>query len=364
MKKLCIVPFTAREIPLLDLLKKQYSIESLVSPKGIGLDGEDVSVLINCQKIGSSITNEVNQSIKRCDTVIVTEVEKEMMSFRTYALTALRCAIDEGKEVYCYLDLEDNEKKEMEQLCKDSGAKLIINSDNEIEAFEDEENLNLFKFETPILYFCEEVPDCDGYSVFLKLTQQLQDRGKSVLAVSSDRYNELIGQKYLNFDAKASITSQLYRINFFVHDLEQRNHPDIIFIKLPYPLMRYNDENVFDCGVSAFLTAQAVPGDGCIYCSHAAPLTVDVWDTYSRSILTKFGYPIVAVHISNRLIDNSGNDSLGVVRIPQQEILKRLDGLKYSTTIPFYHLLINEQIEELGEYIISEFLDLPYGVIK
>jgi len=364
VKKLCIVPFTAQEMPLLDFLKKQYIIESVISPKGIGFEGEDISILTNCQKVGISFTNEVNHSIECCDTVVVTAVNSEMKSLRAYALAALKCAITNSKEVYCFLDLENSEKEEMKHLCKSYGAKLIIYSDDEFEVIENDGDFSLQKFDAPVIYICEEVPDCDGYSVFLKLAQKFKDKGKKVLAISSDRYNKLLGHTYLDFNVKSSITSQLNRVNSIVHDLEQTNHPDIILIKLPYPLMRYNDEFVFDCGVSAYLIAQAVPGDGCIYCSQAEPFTEDVWKTYSQTVLARFGYPLLAVHVSNRFIDGTGNEPFGLVRIPLLEILKRLKDMKDNTTLPFFNLFFDEQLEELAKYIISEFLDLPYGVIK
>lgn len=52
MNKLCIIPFTREEFPLLSSAKKKYSITSLVTPPGFGVADQDVSVIRNCSPVG------------------------------------------------------------------------------------------------------------------------------------------------------------------------------------------------------------------------------------------------------------------------------------------------------------------------
>lgn len=351
-------------MPLLEFLKRKYIIEALVSPKGIGFDGEDISVLNNCEKTGLSFSNQVISSIERSDTIIVTDITEGMNSLRSFAFTGLRCAVDKGKDVYCFLNLDIEEKRELERLRDISGGNLVIISTDGFNKYDDIKARNLFDFNAPVLYICEEVPECDGYAVFLRLAQIIQSKGKRVLAISNDRYNKVLSHVYVNFDVNTTISKQLFRFNFIVHELEYKYHPDIILIKLPYPLMRFNEDNVFDCGVSAYLTSQAVPGEGCIYCTHAMPLPEEFWRTYTDGVLVKYGYPLLAVHVSNRMIDSTGDESLGVIRIPKQEVENRVKDIKNSAHLPFFYLLNDDQIEELGDLIISEFIDIPYGVIQ
>lgn len=365
MKKLCIVPFTKSEMPLLEPLKKQYIIRSLISPKGIGFEGEDVSILRNWGKTGFTFTNQIEQGIECCDTVLVSDISKSQKSLRAFAISAFEEAISRGKEIYCFMELTDDENRKMIEMCKTSAAKvhfMFSNSDESVNNIEGA--IKLFKINVPVLYFCEEVPDCDGYDVFLKLTEYLRQVGKNVLAVSEDKYNSLFGHYFLNFDAKSTIKNTIFRINYFIHDLEMRTHPDIICIKLPSPLMQFDEQNVFDCGGSAYLTAQAVPGDGCVYCTHATPAAGDFWIDFSKSILIKFGFPLTAVHVSNRLIDSTGDRALGTIRIPQREVLASLEGLNDSANMQFSYLMSDDELQKLGKIIVTEYFDFPYGVIQ
>lgn len=41
MKKICIVPFTKNEYSLIEFLPPEYVITSLITPMGIGIEGQD-----------------------------------------------------------------------------------------------------------------------------------------------------------------------------------------------------------------------------------------------------------------------------------------------------------------------------------
>ena len=56
-------------------------------------------------------------------------------------------------------------------------------------------------------------------------------------------------------------------INQAVSFLSCKVNPDIIIVHLPNPVMQYNRQNRFDCGVLSHVISQAVPGNGYLYCS-------------------------------------------------------------------------------------------------
>lgn len=51
MKKICIVPFTKNEYSLIEFLPPEYVITSLITPMGIGIEGQDISVMRNSSDI-------------------------------------------------------------------------------------------------------------------------------------------------------------------------------------------------------------------------------------------------------------------------------------------------------------------------
>lgn len=71
-KAIAICPFTKQEYALLPALSKIYHIKALISPKGIGMEGEDVSRLRSMGDIGFTFSNSVENSMKDVDVVLVT----------------------------------------------------------------------------------------------------------------------------------------------------------------------------------------------------------------------------------------------------------------------------------------------------
>ena len=91
MKKLCIVPFTIWEFPLLNYLKSVYSIYALISPKGIGLEGQDISILRNDYPTGYKFMNEVEDGIHNSEVIIIPKVKNS--SLRTSLLLCSNKAV-------------------------------------------------------------------------------------------------------------------------------------------------------------------------------------------------------------------------------------------------------------------------------
>lgn len=365
MRKLSIVPFTRREIPILKAIEngQEFSIECLISPTGIGFEGEDISILLNGENLGYRFSNGLEQGIEKSEVVLVSDVSENDISLRKYAYIALEVAIQMGKEVLCFLDLNEEEQSKLLLISKQSGAILKLCGGTTSDDIKEFKSFRLFHFDIPVIYICEEIPDCDGYDVFLLLANSLKSSGKNVLAISENKYNELFGWNILEFSTSTDVKSQIFRINWLLHELECEQHPDIILVYLPQPLMQFDDQNVFDLGATAFITTRALPGDGCIYCTHISATPGNFWVEFQESLISKFGFPIMSVHVSNRLIDSTWDDSLATLRIPEQEADKVRRAFSDIDNFSFSDLRNHNNMEALVHLIETEFFNLPYGVI-
>lgn len=362
MKKLCVVPFTRRELPMLPGLRKGYQISDLVAPKGIAFEGEDVGALKNMNPMGQTITDDLDVAVGSTDVVFVSYVPSRYQSLRKYALHALFMAANSRKEIHCFLELTNDEKEAVNMACEKSQTSIAYYTfavcDDKIYDL-----TRLHKFDVPVIYVSEEVPDCDGYEIFLMLAEKLSIEGKNVLAISEDVYNTFLGYECMKFGGNTEVGNQIFRLNILTYELYQAKHPDIILIKLPHPLMKYDDESLFDCGGTAYILSQAIPGDGCIYCTHAEVSGGTYWETFNEGVIAKFGYPIICVNVSNRIIDNAGDIHLSSLRIPENKVISRVKDMRAINDIPFLHLYNENDMQELYQKLLNEYLELPYGVI-
>ncbi len=364
-KTICIVPFTKKEYALADNLSRTYSSMSFVSPKGVGMMGEDISIMKNTYKTGYRFTNLISDGVVHSDAVLITDIKKEQKSLYAFALRALRESIAAGKEIICFLELDDNELNLYQGQCREKDiAYYFYRNPSQDDYAESDEEEEFRSFHIPVIYISEMIPDCEGYDVFLKLVNQLQSDGKRVLAISQDAYNILVEQVHMTFWSKTDSRKMVYRINHAVYDLIRSKRPDILVIRLPEPMMKYDDENTYDFGLTAFLLAQAIPGDGCIFCTYAGTPPVDFWSSLNRSVMYKFGYPIYGVHVSNQIIDTTEDRWISAFYIPVSEVEQELNIFNQHNDFGFYHLLKQEEFDRLYETLNNELFEIPYGVVE
>lgn len=363
MKKMCIAPFSGKEFSLLNSLKSSYEISALVSPPGIGREGEDVSVLRNETQTGIAFCNSIERGIEAADVVLISDVSPAKTALYKFACDALQASIAAGKEILCFLELSEEVRNSVLVKCSDfhAGCKFFLAPET-IE-YKAGEYLRLAAFNAPIFFVSELVPGCGGYDVFLNIAKQFRDLGKRVLAVSEDRYNQLFGYHYISFYSETNAKDKVFEINQQFLKLAKEVKPDVILVKLPYPVLPYDEKHLFDCGVFAYMISQALACSGCILCSPAQCLPASTWAEIGEIIQSRFRFPLLGIHISNQIIDASGNTDLALIHIPSSEVKPEIDALNDIDGCDAYQLLESDEVNKLCRKLIEDFLNLPYGVI-
>lgn len=361
MKKLCIVPFTRTEYSLLDAIDKNvYEIVALVSPMGIGLEKNDVCILRNESPSGYEFSNNVESSLDAGDTIIISNVDKNMKVMFTFAFDALVSSAKKGKEILCFLELDDSQRSIIESLCEIHNS-VIRYFSPKINELEYENNIQLLSWDIPIFAVGEMLPDCDSFDVFLDIVKLFESEGKRVLGFSENPYTMFLGYTCIKFDAPNLLNNQVTRINSLFSQFIDECRPDVIVIHLPKPFMRYNDTNCFDNGLINFAISQAIKIDGCVLCGYSGLPVRGFWKDYMSEIEHKYGYPIMMVHISNRTVDSTSASGISPLRLPLSVVSEELDQLRENETCYFYnHKLSN--VENCNE-LFEEYFDLPFGVI-
>ena len=341
-----------------------FSIRSLISPKGIASDGCDAGILTNSKVRGYAITNSLDAGIQNVDVVLIPHVSKEHRSLYDFALRALYLSIIKNQEVHCFLDIDAEVESAIHETCSRNGTLLHHYKPALEENVHAYKNLRLFKFNSPVLYVSESVNNCYGYEVFLAIKSEFEHAGKKVLAISEDIYNKMVGAHYLQINASGILEDQIFRMNYLVHQLESEFRPDIILIKHPKPLFQYDDKFPFDSGGIGYLLSQAVPGDGCVYCSHFTTFDEEFWSRIFQMVQMRFGYPVLGVHMGNIIPDSSTGVGLGTTYIPDIEIIRNIRDTSSVYGVPFFYVQDRSKCQDFLLKLTDELIDVPFGVIQ
>ena len=361
MKKVCIVPFTSKEWPIVTSLDKTYIVVSVVSPNGIGIGNNDIGILKN--RCGMNIygSTDIKNGFSKCDTVIISKCSDDL---REFAIEALEAAVENKKDILCFLNLSVSEGEKYSRICKDLNIKFITFDLMNITSI-DATNYKFKKINIPVLYIGEMVENIDGDEIYINTINYYRNKKYKVLGLSENIYTYLYEQVPLKFFSNKDYKQEVIQLNYYVNYMVQEIKPDIIIIQLPKPMIQFSNFIHYDFGISAYMVSNAIPADYLILCTPLGMVNSDLHEIIRDSFLSKFGVEITALHVGNQIVDNSYENVEGEFEFVYDKLEHSLafaDNLRKNgcdannyTNKKFLHQLLDE--------IDSEALKLCYGVI-
>ena len=363
-RKLTICPFTKREYALINYLSDSFSIQHVLSPKGIGIEHDDIAYLRFVPNTGITFCNSIESGVKDSDVVLISDIDVTQDKLYGFAKEAMRYAAMEKKDIISFLSIDKKEQMEIRELCAKHGT--TYNSyESHLMAHSNLSSIGrLEKFDVPILYIAELFPGCESYDLFLSICCYLRRQGYNILGISEDIYNSLFNLSYFKFNSDLNPAELIFRINNAIHKMEKALHPDLIVIRFPHPVMKYNEETPFDCGASAYIISQAAPGDAGIITVPSGFSSPQFWDQFTESYHTKFGYPIIGVQVSNQICDSVAGLPATLIHISLDGVIKQNHLMNQRFQVPFFNIYEDDLKKSLFDKIISEYIQMPYGVIN
>lgn len=369
MKKLCILPFDKKIIPLIINQPESYTVSNVVSVNKYD-NGLDIAELVNRIATGKLITCDIKPSIKNSDIVVISDIEKKQKfvdgkidnMYHEFIREGIKMAFDYKKDIICCVNLSDNEQKEYRKIAKKYGIKFeylkLIELDNE--AF-----LKYREVGVPIICIGEMIPECDGYEIFLKLIQRFRKDGIRAVGFSEDKYNVLYNQIPIKFWSGFDPGTTIKAINNYVNYIEKKMCPDVMLIKLPLPMTAYNNKFFFDYGSMAYIILNALKIDFLVYCGLGGYWFSEFIDNIDMNFRSKFGTQISAFHFSNQLIDETSEIEEDITKIymPIDKVQHETRNLRLKKGYSVYNLIDSEEFELFYRKLKTEIIDLTYGII-
>ena len=358
MKKLCIVPFTDKEYPLVLPLTEKYEITA-IAPRGIIKQGTDIAYLKNRPPMHIIAHQYSKQAIINSDIVLISDVSQYDSALLSMAQEALSVALTSDKEIWCFLDqslVSPSQRRSIHHAKKQPICPNSINLEGTAG--------KLRKIPIPVVIVYELLPKCDGYDILLKLTNELMKAGKRVSTVSEDAYNSIFSQYTAKFwQENYSSEALVLRLNKMFSDLIARDNSEILLVKLPLPIMKYDDEHPFDAGLTSYLVSQSLPDSMAICCSYLGTPLSGFWDSVYDNMRAKFGMETIGVHVSNQIIDQADLQEISKLFVSPTRVHGEIEMLNKQNNVSFYNMLSDSDFYEFFTMLYNELFIYENGVV-
>lgn len=372
MEKLvvCAVPFSAEDIPVIVNLTEfipEYVIGSVVSPIGLGLEKKDIGIIENREELGYIATSNLKDSIESCNIVLILSKDK-FSPLYDYSFSAIEEAIKQRKDIICLLNLDKEKMKHYEEICKKQNISFRCVFQDKLPRISYEDITEpIYHPYAPVVFIGELAKDVQGYEVFCNLIKMCRAQGLKVSAFGPEAANDLFGFHAIDFsDTRGELNSRIYRINKYVRTVEEQEHPGIIIIKMPKPMIKFDEDVRYDFGISAYMISQAISASFFIACSPYGFFADEFWNSMSSNFQSKFGYGIDAIHISNKIIDyadQADKNELSYVHMNNQQAQAVIEQVPVESSFILGSLIHSNDMKNVVEEIKRSLLHAPYGLI-
>lgn len=259
-EKLAIFPYS-NEISCLwkysDLIRR-YEIKYLISPKGWGLTGQEISLPSQEQNVIIKIQDEFNGvDANNVDAVWITEEINKID--QSVAIKILDKFLNINiKVLYTTLVCSD-----IKDIIIKSGFSINL---SEIENKEIKSVPAYYQcdFNVPVIMVLGTSIMTEKFELQLNIKRELQDKGYKVSHVGTKSFSNLFESHPIPdwfFGRKYNEAEKISMFNKYLKDIETHEKPDIIIVGIPESIMPLTHKHPFNYGVYAFEICCAVLPD-------------------------------------------------------------------------------------------------------
>ncbi|NLE04258.1 MAG: hypothetical protein GX638_05570 [Crenarchaeota archaeon] len=342
-------PVSAETLPIakyLDDYSEKYCITTLLAFPGSGLVGKDSGYVDNRTNVGKFISSDIQETKGRWTTLLVANHSDIDYNDDIYVLTvdAIRTALLFQKEVICSAQLKQDDLNEFIILNAYNNGQFIYLPELENLPFSQDKG-RLYCPIAPIVFVGGLLKEANVLEVFLSISGMLQNNGLRVIPISSNINSSLAGiTTFSKLTGPKSVdeVKKVYTLNNLVKIIEKDKHPDLFIVHLSEPIIEYNEIIPNDFALFPYIVSKALIPDFFICCIPCSLSDNRFINDVSEGVLSRFGFPIDYVHISNIIIDGAAvvnNEVLSVTYTTQEDINSRVIRLRSHSKIPAFNLL-------------------------
>lgn len=358
----CIVyPFSESAISIVKywIKNRKYNIKKLVTPKAwMNIKGQviDGGKFNNGYKIGVSVSNDFEQEMQDCETVIF--VDSMYTNYmRDDLLRKMSYSIENSKNVVCCIELECKEEEYFDSLGKENKVTFEIKKGKICcnETLED----RFYKPEAIIIGVGKLIDELDSSFTIIECINGYREEGYKAVAITTNKNLCAIDCCYYPDKLMKSGLNECEKVlyfNQFIRFVEQNEMPDIIIIDMPTAMMKYSGLIQNQFGVLPYIISQAVDIDYFILVAHIDAFNFEFYKKISQCFKYRFGYEIDVINVMNVIMDISDSverRKASCNYVPLSVLLQYIENVQKESKIKLY----DPQDEKACRNMIKEAID-------
>lgn len=366
-EKLIIYPYDCEFTSILrhSNLLSNYEITGLASPGGWGLNGRDAGEADYGSQLGIPVTNDFNECLELCDTVLFSDSRKQM-DLEKFIMPKVFKAIGMGKNIIFTIPLTNNTFDMIEKECINGGVDFNYFNYSlgqcEKQEVPGEQNF-LYDIDTPVIFVLGIGDKANKFEVQLALRENIIKMGYRVSQVGTRGYCELLGfHSFPQFMYSNNLTesSKIILFNQFVKKLEKEK-PDVIIIGIPGGIMPFSNKLTNDFGIVAYEAAQAVAPDSAIFCCHYEDYNEEYFSKMVNTMRYRLGCIVDCFNMANSELDwmnSKEQNKIVYTSLDSKFVDEKIKKYKGLDT-PVFNVLNNKDASGMTEHVINRLSD--YG---
>lgn len=309
--KVAFFPITSRTIDQAYAFSQYHNCPTdnvtFLSYLGSGLVGQHSSLVKNDLNTGTRILLGVPENIKGCDTLVLLNDEK-MLDFPAMELL-IRKALYSKMTVINACNTWGEDNAVLKKIEEEYGVRLHNEDTLEMKRLEKEllKSGNRTQIHAaPVLAIGGLVEEADTFAVFTKIVTALREHDVRVSAIGKPLISNYVGMHtYPQFfqSSKLQEDEKILRMNQYIETLIQREHPQLLVIQMPGPVIRLSQTVPNGYGIKSYMLAQSTQLQGLICCVPQGYSNGHLLEELDLRVQKQYGCRILGLHFSNYSLD-------------------------------------------------------------
>lgn len=362
VKRAMIYPYGRESVALvmnLDSMENGLKVTHLVIPKSYGRVGQDGGEIFNLHKVGYPVCSDFVDCLKTTDVVVI--VDNNHLKFMIDKVEQnIRFALENEKQVICCVEMSNNFLDSVHNYIESKQfVYLPYKKENDQDYKQAVVASELSQPNVPIVFIGALMSDINSSDVLIFITQQFREMGYKVVAISDKGYSSLLNlyqmPSYME-NNKYKDDEKVFMLNHFINNIVNKEKPDILFVELSEPIMKYNDKFTNGFGVVPYLISQAVQADSMVLCTQYDTVNSEFFENINLNCKYRFGVELGCIAMSNYMLsiqDSLQDGRLTYLQVKHDLVNQTIDDNYLNNRLQVYNYFDKKAVNRMCEKLIA-----------